>query len=109
MYTEMKKAMYGCIQDSSMWFNLLTKLLREFGYEHCPIDKCVMRKVRGDKLLLLIIYINDILAVVYEQENIELKELLIGVFGSVQCEVNNDLSYLLYVERTIAIYDCYLF
>jgi hypothetical protein len=53
-----------------------------------------MIKFRGDKLLLLLIYFDDILAVVDEQENIKLKELLIGKLGSVQYEVNNYLSYL---------------
>jgi len=31
MYTVMKKAMYGCIQASSIWFILLTKDLRDLG------------------------------------------------------------------------------
>jgi hypothetical protein len=66
MYTVMKKAMYGCIQASSLYFDLLTKVLRGFGYEHCPTDKCVMRKVRRDKLLLLLIYVDDFLAFVDE-------------------------------------------
>jgi hypothetical protein len=43
MYTVMKKTMYGCIQARSMWFDLLTKVLREFGYGHCPTDKCVIK------------------------------------------------------------------
>jgi hypothetical protein len=35
MYSEMKKAVYGCIQARSMWFKLLINVLREFGYERC--------------------------------------------------------------------------
>jgi hypothetical protein len=77
-----------------MWLNILTKVLREFGYENCFNNSVVMIKFRGDKLLLLLIYFDDILAVVDEQENIKLKELLIGKLGSVQYEVNNYLSYL---------------
>jgi hypothetical protein len=94
MYTVMRKAMYGCIQASSMWFNLLTQVLREFGYEHCPTDKCVMRKVKGDRILLLLIYVDDILAIIDDREKVDLKELLVGMFGTVQYEVNNELSYL---------------
>jgi Reverse transcriptase (RNA-dependent DNA polymerase) len=69
MYTVMKKAMYGCIQASAMWFNLLTKVLREFGYEHCPTDRCVMRKVKRNKIFFLLIYVDDILAIVDNKEN----------------------------------------
>jgi hypothetical protein len=55
MYTVMKKAMYRCIQARSMWFNLLTKGLRKFGYEHCPTDQCAMRKVKVEWIFLLLI------------------------------------------------------
>jgi Reverse transcriptase (RNA-dependent DNA polymerase) len=57
MYTVMKKAMYGCTQASSMWLKLLTKVLREFGYEHSPTDQCAMRKVKGERMFLLLIYV----------------------------------------------------
>ena len=94
MYTVMKKAMYGCIQASSMWFKLLTKVLREFGYEHSPTDQCVMRKVKGKRIFLLLIYVDDILAIVDDKERMDLKEHLVGMFGTVQYEANDELSYL---------------
>jgi hypothetical protein len=49
----MRKALYGCIQTCFICCILLTKDLREFGYQHWPIDKCVMRKVKGDSILSL--------------------------------------------------------
>jgi hypothetical protein len=77
-----------------MWFNLLTKVLREFGYEHCPTDRCVMRKVKRNKIILLLIYVDDILAIVDNKEKLDLNELLIGMFGTAQYEVGDELSYL---------------
>ena len=86
--------MYGCIQASPMWFNLLTRDLREFGHEHCTTDKCAMRKVKRDMRFLLLIYVGDILAIVDGKEKLGLKEPLIDMLGTVQYEVNNELSYL---------------
>jgi hypothetical protein len=37
------KAMYGCIQTSRLWFNLLTKVLRSVGYVTSETDPCVIR------------------------------------------------------------------
>jgi hypothetical protein len=37
------KAMYGCIQASRLWFNLLTKVLRSVGYVTSETDPCVIR------------------------------------------------------------------
>ena len=83
-----------CIQASVMWFSLLTKVLREFGYEHCLTDKCVMRKVKEGKIFLRLIYADNIPAIVYDKERIDLKEILLGMFGTVQYEVNNKFSCL---------------
>jgi Reverse transcriptase (RNA-dependent DNA polymerase) len=94
MYTVTKKAMYGCTQASSMWVKLLTKGFSEFGYEYCPTDQCVMRKVKLEIIFLLLIYVDDIIAIVDDKERMDLKEHLVGMFGTVQYIANDELSYL---------------
>jgi hypothetical protein len=42
-------------------FEKLTKVLREEGYQHSPTDPWVMRRIAGDVVYLLLIYVNDIL------------------------------------------------
>jgi hypothetical protein len=42
LYTEMLKAMYGCVQASLLWHRLLVKVLKELGFEQCEVDPGVM-------------------------------------------------------------------
>ena len=51
-----------------MWYNKLTRFLRELGYEHSPTDPCIMRKIVDDTVLLLVIYVDDILILAPEDE-----------------------------------------
>jgi hypothetical protein len=53
-----------------------------------------MRKMKGERIFLLLIYMDDILAIVDDIEKMDLKEHLVGMFGTVQYEVNDEVSYL---------------
>jgi hypothetical protein len=90
----MLKAMYGCVQASALWYALIRSVLEGFGYEASKTDQCVFRKKNGEKVFLLLLYVDDILAVVDAKEAKELKTLLEGKFGPIVFEVNNKLSYL---------------
>ena len=39
----LQKAMYGCVQASKLWYNLLIKLLKSHGYMVSEVEPCVMR------------------------------------------------------------------
>jgi hypothetical protein len=41
IYTVIKKAMYGCVQASLLWYKLLRKVLEGIGYEASETDSCV--------------------------------------------------------------------
>jgi hypothetical protein len=43
MYCRLLKAVYGCVQASKLLFNKLARVLRREGYEHSPVDPCIMR------------------------------------------------------------------
>ncbi len=45
LFCRLLKALYGCVQVSKLWFNKLSKFLREEGYEPSPVDPCMMRKI----------------------------------------------------------------
>ena len=60
LYCKLLKALYRCVQASKLWFEKLTKVLREEGYQHSPTDPCVMRCVLGDIVYLLLIYVDAI-------------------------------------------------
>ena len=41
--THLQKAMYGCLQASKLWYNLLIKVLKSQGYAVSEVEPCVMR------------------------------------------------------------------
>jgi hypothetical protein len=90
----MLKAMYGCIQASPLWYQLLKKLLEELGYKMSETDKCVFRKVAGDRIYILLVYVDDILALVDQDEAKKLRKLFDKRFGKVQFELGKKHSYL---------------
>ncbi len=94
IYTVMLKAMYGCIQASSLWYKFLKKSLEELGYEQSETDKCVFRKKTGEKIFILLVYVDDILAFVDKDEAERLRKFIDQRFGKVQFEVGNKHSYL---------------
>jgi hypothetical protein len=53
-----------------------------------------MRKVKGERIFLLLISVDDILAIVDDKERMDLKENLVGMFGTVQYEDIDALSCL---------------
>lgn len=68
LYGKLLKARYGCIQASKLWFNNLVRFLKKQGYEQCPTDPCVMRKIKGQMIFLLLIYIDSILVLATHEE-----------------------------------------
>ncbi len=88
------KALYGCIQASALWYTLIRSVLEEFGYEASETDQCVIRKWCGDRIFVLLLYVDDILAVVDAKEAKALKTLLKQRFGKILFKENSKLSYL---------------
>jgi len=68
LFAKLLKALYGCIQASKLWFNNLVRFLKSEGYEQSPTDPCVMRKVVGQTIFLLLIYVDNILVIAHEKK-----------------------------------------
>ena len=64
----MLKAMYGCVQASSLWFALLMKLLLSQGYVASEVDHCVLRRASGGMIFCIMIYVDDLLIFASEAE-----------------------------------------
>eukprot|EP00590_Aulacoseira_subarctica_P002999 CAMPEP_0172416062 /NCGR_PEP_ID=MMETSP1064-20121228/2499_1 /TAXON_ID=202472 /ORGANISM="Aulacoseira subarctica , Strain CCAP 1002/5" /LENGTH=671 /DNA_ID=CAMNT_0013153423 /DNA_START=324 /DNA_END=2338 /DNA_ORIENTATION=+ len=93
LFCRLMKALYGCVQASKLWFNKLTKFLRAQGYEHSPTDPCV-NKIVGDKIFLLVIYVNDILILADESEINRLHEVFVQEYQWITMEIASTHSYL---------------
>jgi hypothetical protein len=68
LYCRVLKAPYGCVQGRKVWYNELTKVLRAEGYKHSPSDPCVMQWIVNRSVSLILIYVDDILIPVDEEE-----------------------------------------
>jgi hypothetical protein len=94
LYTVLLKAMYGCIQASSLWYKFLKGILEKMGYQMSQMDKCVFRKKVGDRIFILLVYVDDILALVDRDEAEKIRKTLGRQFGKIHFEIGKKLSYL---------------
>ena len=88
------KAMYGCIQASKLWYNLLTKILRSRGYVASENDPCVMRRVVNGMIFVILIYVDDLLVFANQEETDGLRALLTASFSAITMLTGHELSYL---------------
>jgi hypothetical protein len=94
LYCKLLKALYGCVQASKLWYDNLIAFLKRLGYEVCPTDHCVLRKVVGEKVYLLIVYVDDILIIAEDDEIERLRKAFIDEFKWIAFETGDSLSYL---------------
>ncbi len=90
----MMKAMYGCVQASRLWYEHLTKVLKEAGYEAAGMDACVWRHVEGRTVHLIVVYVDDLLIFATKREMTNLKQMFIKKFQWITMEVTDKVSYL---------------
>lgn len=64
----LKKALYGLRQSGLMWYYKLTTELLKLGLEPTTKDPCLFSKKEGDKILLILIYVDDLLLASNEPE-----------------------------------------
>jgi hypothetical protein len=94
IYTLLLKAMYGCVQASALWYALIKAELESLGYGVGPTDPCVFVKQVGSRIFILLLYVDDILAIVDEEEAEKIRAHLVAKFGTVLFKINGKLSYL---------------
>jgi hypothetical protein len=94
IYTVLLKAMYGFVQASALWYALIRSVIEEMGYTGGETDKCVFVKQVGDCLYILLLYVDDILAVMDAEEAEKLRTRLEELFGTIQYEEGAKLTYL---------------
>jgi hypothetical protein len=88
------KAMYGFVQASKLWYNLLTSILRGRGYAVSENDLCVIRRVAGEMIFIILIYVDDLLIFGNQEEMDGLRVLLTASFSAITMTIGQELSYL---------------
>jgi hypothetical protein len=82
------------VQASALWYALIKAVLIGMGYKAGPTDPCVFIKQVGNHIFILLLYVDDILAIMDKSEVERLRAMLVARFGTVQFEVSCMLSYL---------------
>ena len=74
----LEKALYGLRQSGLLWNGLLVqKLVMKHGMEQCKTDPCVFRKMRDDKLvMILVVHVDDIAVAGVDDEIVKLEKVL---------------------------------
>jgi hypothetical protein len=112
LYCRLKKAMYGCVQVSKLWYEKLRSFLLRQGYVCSEVDPCLFRKVDGDSVYLLVVYVDDILAVAKLSELERLREAFTEEFKWVTMVIDHKQSYLgmlIKVERGVVTVDMHYY
>jgi hypothetical protein len=94
LYCKLLKALYGCVQASKLWYLKLLQFLEREGYQKCEVDPCIFRRVEGDMVYLLVVYVDNVLIIAPEQEDRRIEKRCVEEFKWVTLEVGNVHSYL---------------
>ena len=58
----LRKALYGTVEASRLWYNMMVNVLKEVAFKPNPFEQCVLNKVCGDgTLLTVVLYVDDLL------------------------------------------------
>jgi hypothetical protein len=79
LYTILLKALYGCVQASALWYQLIRRFLEELLYVVSPTDPCVFVRQVGGRIFILLLYVDDILGIVDAEEAMKLKKHLVAL------------------------------
>jgi hypothetical protein len=61
MRCHLEKSIYGLKQASRLWYLKFDKIIRNFGFKENEEDNCIYAKFRSEKIIFLILYVDDIL------------------------------------------------
>ena len=90
------KALYGCVQSSSVWYDLLTTKLGGIGYIKNTQDSCVFNKLNAEgKQVTVVIHVDDIMITTEGEANLSKEiQLIEEKFGELTITRGKKLSYL---------------
>ena len=60
IYLKTKKALYGCIESTLLWYNLFLNKLTELGFKLNPYDRYVSNKIIDGHQCTIVWYVDDV-------------------------------------------------
>lgn len=95
LIVQLKKALYGCVQSSLLWFKYISNILVEIGFTSNPCDECVFNLGQGDEITTVIVYVDDLFMCGPDEQQIDdLIEYIQSKFSVVTVHRGKNHSYL---------------
>ncbi|KAK0581627.1 hypothetical protein LWI29_016112 [Acer saccharum] len=93
---KLKKALYGLKQSPRAWFGRLSTSMRKFGYQQSNSDHTLFFKRKGDKITMLIVYVDDM--IVTGNDDLEMTNLQSHLATEFEMKDLGVLRYFLGIE-----------
>jgi hypothetical protein len=68
---KLKKALYGCIQSSKLWYEKLRGVLLKYGFIQNDHDPCVFNKMMNGSQVTVAFHVDDLLVTSVSDDNID--------------------------------------
>ncbi|KAK1570844.1 hypothetical protein Q3G72_007904 [Acer saccharum] len=69
---KLQKSIYGLKQASRSWNIRFDQAVKGFGFIQNPDEPCVYKRIKGDKLVFLILYVDDIVRIMLNSKSVML-------------------------------------
>jgi len=93
---KLKKSIYGLKQASRQWYLKFNDTIVSFRFKKNIVDWCIYLKVGGSKVILLILYVNDILLAINDLGLLhETKKFL---SSNIEVKDMGEVSYVIGIE-----------
>ena len=66
----LQQALYGLVESSKLWYDILTGFLKSLGFEPNPKDECIFNREYEGNQLTFALYVDDMLATCYDEAGI---------------------------------------
>ncbi|CAI7763549.1 unnamed protein product, partial [Closterium sp. NIES-54] len=98
---KLKKSIYGLKQAPRCWYQKLAAVLEEMGFRTSSCDESLFLKGEGEKLVLFLVYVDDIL--LFSSSMKEIQNVQEQLMKNFKCKTLGEVKYYLgmHVERDL--------
>ncbi|CAI7894958.1 unnamed protein product, partial [Closterium sp. NIES-54] len=98
---KLKKSIYGLKQAPRCWYQKLAAVLEEMGFRTSSCDESLLLKGEGEKLVLFLVYVDDIL--LFSSSMKEIQKVQQQLMKNFKCKTLGEVKYYLgmHVERDL--------
>ncbi|CAI7816117.1 unnamed protein product [Closterium sp. NIES-53] len=98
---KLKKSIYGLKQAPRRWYQKLAAVLEEMGFRTSSCDESLFLKGEGEKLVLFLVYVDDIL--LFSSSMKEIQKMQQQLMKNIKCKTLGEVKYYLrmHVERDL--------